>query len=265
MQDFECPLNSAAPNFRSHANALDPTEGSRFYWRVPRFTDQRKPTLKERLEDNILWVVLGACVGTAIVTATVTWTIAGLLMQRPSGIDKTPVLALETPSSGVSPLPSVPSPQPSQTSDSLPKSTASAVTPSTVPHNVSSPKITSAESKSLEQMQSEYQALSGHFAEREAYIRRADGKHVRWRVQVVAVWTNPPTYVMMQFQVPNPSIGGITSIARFDLKEKERIYALQTKDLVEIDGTLKAESDNLSMLLIADDFRLVAPAEIKKE
>ena len=110
---------------------------------------------------------------------------------------------------------------------------------------------------SLEQWFEEYQALDGHFAEREAYIRKADGKHVQWTVQVLAVWTNTQN-VAVSFRSTNPSdLGGPVSVALFDLKQKERIYALQAKEVIEIDGVLKAMSDNLAMELIADDFRLV--------
>src|SRR5438132_4293233 len=148
---------------------------------MPKYVPARPPTIKERLENNILWVVLVACAATAVVTAGVTWTIANILLQRPATADKYPNIALSTPTPLFSPLPS-PSVAPPVASTPVPSLFAAQST--IVAQNTPTPSVTaSVVNGSLEQWNEDYHALDGHFAEREAYIRRADGKRVHWTVQ----------------------------------------------------------------------------------
>ena len=105
-----------------------------------------------------------------------------------------------------------------------------------------------------------YLQLDGRYAEQEAFVKRADGKRVRWKV----IFTFPKSVndtVVVYFDVPEeldnekPLIGSPVRWAILPPNFHDRVYSLKRGDLIEISGVLKLSGDTLA--LQGDDFDVV--------
>jgi hypothetical protein len=119
---------------------------------------------------------------------------------------------------------------------------------------------------SVQEFSRKYASLEGRFAEREAFVRNAVGKRVKWGV----AFQSPVTHekiVQVHLSVPpnngksDPDLAVRQSPLRwaiFPLSFRDRIYGLRSGDLIIITGNI---GESLGTIFIdGEDFHLLEPS-----
>ena len=154
-------------------------------------------------------------------------------------------------------------------SDRGPRIVKDATEPSRAPTSQPSPGSTAAkpaDSGNMEMTSQQfirrYMTLDGRFSEQEAFIKRADGKRVRWQV----VFTHPTTvgntvgaYFDVRPESPNAPALDRSPVgwALFPISFRDRLYSLKRGDVIEITGVLRIFSND-RLQIDGDDFDIVS-------
>lgn len=112
----------------------------------------------------------------------------------------------------------------------------------------------------------EFEKLQERFAEKEAFIARMHEKRVRWILQFrspISSEKDVAVYFEVQSDDPGKSYYWFpVKWANFPLRLRDRIYALQPGDLIEVEGILTKSLglSNTSLIMNAENFVLIAKA-----
>ena len=208
----------------------------------------RKPTLKEQLDNNPTWVILKFCLVTGIAVGGIVFSATYYFLveplrekhQAPSTI-AAPAINLET--------------SPTPVTLTLP----------TPPTALTSPSRENVQ-MGYEEFRDQYKSLKGRFREREEFISRAHGKRISWTVAFTSPLSDSREVTLffessktrpkdIERQIADTGSPVISAI--FPLSAKDRVFALQPGDIIEIEGTLRGVGNN-ALVIDASDFRLVS-------
>jgi len=219
----------------------------------------QKRTFKERLDDNPVWVILQIAAAVSIATGAIvfgaTYYFLVEPLRRESSTSKPP-MTLEA-----SPIARSQSIQLAVSPTAPPLALASA-SPFHPPSGAQSPQELQL---TYEEFRDRYLNLATRYREKEEFINRASGKKVHWVVTFRSPMSGRED-VTIFFQSSKLRKGDSdaeaadrqspVSSAVFPLAVKDRIFSLQSGDVIEIDGTLRSIGGN-NLIINADDFGLI--------